>query len=200
MYRLTQLRIVWTNACVYHITGQGYPFPNIALDTLPVRKLEQHACHAARLSTNWLSNDWTPIRKWSIDATANTSVGDVRIMPGSEGSIIFTLSKSVWSVLTVWQLEPVTSKTTGENCKFRKCCEWSPKGAIFNGFTLNSSPSSEAKLAISVVNNGCVFFSHNFPSLISLPQKSDCGASVPPWYGRVWRFILAGYHVHPFNA
>jgi hypothetical protein len=32
----------------------------------------------------------------------------------------------------------------------RKVCEWSPRGAIFNGFALNSDPNSEATVAISL--------------------------------------------------
>lgn len=156
MYALTQLRIVWTSACMRYIIGRGYPFPNVPLDTLSVQELERYVCHAARLATKWLSRDWVPARKWSINATTNTSVTDVRLIPGSAGALMLTLSKSVWSAVTIWELEPVISRTINDRCSFHRRCEWSPRGAIFSGFALNSCPSSEVKLAISVLNNGFV--------------------------------------------
>ncbi|KAF9447785.1 hypothetical protein P691DRAFT_801839 [Macrolepiota fuliginosa MF-IS2] len=167
---LTQSRIVWTNACVYYVVGRGHPFPNVPLDSLPTRKLEEHVCRAAHLATKWLSRCWTPTRRWFVNGTTSTSITDVRILPGSEGNVIFTLSKSVWSVVTVWELEPVISRTASENCDFRKRCDWSPRGAIFNGFTLNSCPSSEAKAAVSVINNG-----DQTVELLSLKRDKDSG-------------------------
>jgi len=54
---------------------------------------------------------------------------------------MMTISKSVWSEMAIWDM--------GEE-DARKVCEWSPRGAIFNGFALNSDPDSEATVAISL--------------------------------------------------
>lgn len=156
MHALTKLRIVWMNACVYHILNQGSPFPNIPLDSFSVQQLEHHVCHAGRLAAQWHSLDWVPWRCSLINAATDTSITDIRLMPGSEGTIVFALSKTIWSAISIWQLEPTTSKTPGRECSSRKLGEWSPKGAIFDGFALNSSPSAEAKVAVSVFNDGFV--------------------------------------------
>lgn len=154
LYALTKQRIVWTNACLRWIIGRNYPFPSVPLDSLSAHDLEHHVCRSTKLATKWLSNDWAPRRTWSTSAAANTSITDARLLPGSQGTRLFTFSKSVWSAVTLWELEPVISRASGEQCTFNKSCEWSPRGAIFSGFALSSIPSSEVKLAISMLNNG----------------------------------------------
>jgi hypothetical protein len=54
---------------------------------------------------------------------------------------MMTVSKSVWSVMAIWDI--------GEE-DARKVCEWSPRGAIFTGFALNHDPNSAATVAISL--------------------------------------------------
>lgn len=157
MYALTALRIVWKNACLDYIIGKGYPFPELSLNRLPVWELERYVCHSSRLANTWLSGSWIPRRSWSNSATASISVADVRLIPGSRGTLLITLSKTIWSVITLWKLEPVVSPASSENCSFEKCCEWSPRGAVVTGFALSSDPLSEVKLAVSSLNKGFVF-------------------------------------------
>jgi len=71
-------------------------------------------------------------------------VYEIRFVPGHAGQWILTVSKGVWDMMTIWDV----------SAEPRKCCEWSPRGAIFNGFALNSVGSSEALLAVSVVKDG----------------------------------------------
>ena len=59
-----------------------------------------------------------------------------------------TISKSIWSGLTVWELE-------GDFLVKR--IEWFPRGAIFTGIAVKS----EGKMAVSVWKEGLVFFSLN---------------------------------------
>ncbi|KAJ3566338.1 hypothetical protein NP233_g7065 [Leucocoprinus birnbaumii] len=137
---------------------------------MTVKKLEQHICHAANLASKWLSGAWSPYRSWSTSATSNTSVTDLRLVPGSQGTLLFTLSKSVWSTITLWRLEPVTS-TSQRDFAFHRCCEWSPRGAIFSRFTVNSNPGSKAKLAVSALNHG----EHTVELLsLEVDEKSGC--------------------------
>jgi len=56
---------------------------------------------------------------------------------------MLTISKSVWSAMAIWDMGE-------EKEDARKVCEWSPRGAIFNGFALNSDPNSKATIAVSL--------------------------------------------------
>jgi hypothetical protein len=62
-------------------------------------------------------------------------------VPGHGGRLMLTISRSVWSAMAIWDISEEDA---------RKVCEWSPRGAIFNGFALNSDPNSEATVAISL--------------------------------------------------
>lgn len=55
-----------------------------------------------------------------------------------------TISKSIWSGLTVWALQGDV---------LVKRCEWFPRGAIFTGFAVNS----EGLMAVSVWKEGLLF-------------------------------------------
>ncbi|KAF9009566.1 hypothetical protein BDQ17DRAFT_1538976 [Cyathus striatus] len=144
MLEVSALRIVWTNACKYHILAKGYPFPDIPLEKMRVSELERRTCRAYRLARDWLSGICIPKKSISIDATASTSVSDVRFVPGRD-HLLLTISKAVWSVVTIWDITKTPPK---------RCCEWSPRGAIFSGFCLNSDPYSEATVAVSMLKDG----------------------------------------------
>jgi len=141
---LSNLRVVWTNIYSVYVLQKRYPFPKIPLDSMSVSELEHYTCHAYALGSRWLSGHPMPCRAAFIDATSNTSVCEIRFVPGHAGHWILIVSKGVWDVITIWDV-------SGDP---RKCCEWSPRGAIFNGFCLNTHPSSVATLAVSVLKNG----------------------------------------------
>ena len=113
---------------------------------MSILELEWNTCHAFRLASRWLSGCSIPRRTCFIDATSSTSVYEIRFVPGHAGQWILTLSKGVWDVMTAWDI----------SAEPRKCCEWSPRGAIFNGFALNSDGSSKAIVAVSVLKDGSV--------------------------------------------
>ncbi|KAF8064444.1 hypothetical protein FPV67DRAFT_1782692 [Lyophyllum atratum] len=144
MCAVSKLRIVWTNACAIYILEKGYPFSPQPLESMSVSELEQRTCHAYHLALRWISPLSRPRRSLFVDATSNTSVSDVRFIPGHSAEWILTVSKGVWDVFTIWDV----SSEEG-----RKACEWSPRGAIFNGIALNTDPCSEATLAIALSQN-----------------------------------------------
>jgi hypothetical protein len=113
---------------------------------MSIPELEWNTCHAFFLASRWLSGCSIPRRTIFIDATSNTSVSEIRFVPGHAGQWILTVSKGIWDVITIWDV----------SAEPEKCCEWSPRGAIFHGFALNSDPSSEATLAVSVLKDGSV--------------------------------------------
>lgn len=152
MFSISSLQIVWTNACNNHILKKGYPFPSQTLGSMSLSELEHQTYRAYHLASRWLSGIVMSGRTLFIDATSSTSVSEVRFMPGHNAQWILTVSKSIWDMVTIWD---VSSEP-------RKCCEWSPRGAIFNGLALNSDPSSKASMAISVLKDGSV---HMGPSI-----------------------------------
>jgi hypothetical protein len=113
---------------------------------MSIHELERRTCNAFALASRWLSQCFKPRVACYIDATSNTPLAEIRFVPGHEKQWIFTVSKSVWDVITIWDVsvEP------------QKCCEWSLRGATFHGFALNSDSNSQAMLAVSVLNKGSV--------------------------------------------
>ncbi|RDB17683.1 hypothetical protein Hypma_001259 [Hypsizygus marmoreus] len=162
---ISKLRIVWTNACSTYILQKGYPFPSQSPDSLSVSELEQQTCHAFDLSSRWISGFTAPRRTLFIDATASTRVSQVRFVPGHAGDWILTVSKGIWDVLTVWDI-------SGHP---KKCCEWSPRGAIFSGISLNTDISSEATVAVSVLKDG-----NHTVEIMSLGVRADGSCSFLP--------------------
>jgi hypothetical protein len=109
-------------------------------------ELERRTRHAYRLSRKWLSPTCEPQKMVIFDATSTTSVSDLRFLPGHDGRWLLTVSKGIWSLITVWDI--------GDG--LRKLSEWGPKGALFSGFALNTDSHSTATLAVSVFEEGSV--------------------------------------------
>ncbi|KAG6811607.1 hypothetical protein H0H92_006622 [Tricholoma furcatifolium] len=114
---------------------------------MSVPELEQRTCHAYHLALRWLSGHLTTRRTLIIDSTSNVPVSDVRFLPGRSGDWIMTVSKGVWDVLSIWDLSSSQNDS-------RKVCQWSKRGALFNGIVLNTDSGSDATLAVSVSNDG----------------------------------------------
>ena len=108
--------------------------------------LEYETCRAFNLASWWISGLSAVRHTFRVEATSGTFVREVRFMPGHAGEWILTLSKGIWDIMTIWGLNPDGGKL----------CEWSPRGALFKGMSLNSDPSSNGTVAMSVFKDGCV--------------------------------------------
>ncbi|KAG5638086.1 hypothetical protein H0H81_001853 [Sphagnurus paluster] len=108
-------------------------------------ELEQRTWHAFHLAARWRKGISTPRRTLFIQGTSNKSVSDVRFIPGHSGTLILTTSKRIWDVFEIWDISSPSEP--------RMACEWSPRGATFNGIALNMDETSEATLAVSVLQN-----------------------------------------------
>ncbi|KAG6918472.1 hypothetical protein DXG01_014099 [Tephrocybe rancida] len=113
---------------------------------MSVSELEKRTCHAYRLALRWRSGHLSPPRTLFISSISNISISDVRFLPGRSGDWILTVSKSIWDVITIWDL----SSEKG----MRRACEWSPRGGLFTGVAMNTDAGSDATLAVSVSNYG----------------------------------------------
>ncbi|KAJ7092311.1 hypothetical protein B0H15DRAFT_973069 [Mycena belliarum] len=148
MQRISELRIVWTNACKHQIIQQHYPFPDISLADLPGPEIERRTRHAYRLASWWLSPEPPQPGLFSeFDATNGTPLLDLRFVPGHDGLWLLAVSKGIWSIISIWEL---AHKGATPVKKF----EWSRRDCLLKDFVLNGDPASEGVLAISVVQNG----------------------------------------------
>ncbi|KAJ7466276.1 hypothetical protein B0H11DRAFT_2284706 [Mycena galericulata] len=147
MQQISELRIVWTNACKRQILERDYPFPDVALEDLTAPELERRTRHAYRLASRWLSKSQESLQPSvfsEFDATNGTPVSELRFVPGHSGNWLLAISKGIWSIISLWELSD-----TGEVP--RKRFEWSRRGALLQSFVLNDDATSEATLAVSVM-------------------------------------------------
>ncbi|KAK0470226.1 uncharacterized protein EV420DRAFT_1258549 [Desarmillaria tabescens] len=128
---LTKLHIVWTNAFKLDILSNDYPVPIDDTD------LEQRTRHAYRLASRWLAD--SPLMPASETGFTGSTVSEIKFIPGRQHKWLLTVSKGIWSVLTIWDI------TRGH-----KCSEWSPRGALFTGVKLNTDTESEASIAVAL--------------------------------------------------
>jgi hypothetical protein len=142
MAKISTLRIVWRNACISSVLSHGYPFSQSPLNSLP--DLESLTRKAYSLGTKWLSPFPEPRTSQIFDANPSTYIEDVKFLPGKNW--LLTVSKGIWSGITAWDLDACVTRMA----------EWSPKGAIFKGFAVNTDPYSEATLAVSIQDRSVV--------------------------------------------
>ncbi len=128
---LTRLHIVWTNAFKLDVLFNDYPY------SLDDTDLEHRTRHAYRLAFRWRAD--SPLTPKSETTFIGSPASEIKFVPGRQHRWVLTVSKGIWSVLTIWDIT-----------RQQKCSEWSPKGAIFTGVKLNADPESEAGVAVSL--------------------------------------------------
>ncbi|KAJ6610515.1 hypothetical protein B0H10DRAFT_2193343 [Mycena sp. CBHHK59/15] len=164
--QISELRIVWTNACNHQILPRRFPFPDIALEELTVPQLERHTRHASRLASRWLSLGGSPttpisVGSFEFDATNGTRVFDLRFVPSHEGRWLLTISKGIWSIITLWELPDAGTMRN------RKLFEWSRRDCLLQSFVLNGDSACEGALAVSVTQAG-----HSHVELMSIHKDA----------------------------
>ncbi|KIY53063.1 hypothetical protein FISHEDRAFT_34022 [Fistulina hepatica ATCC 64428] len=146
MKYISRLRIIWMNALFRDVLSDNFPFPDRPLATIPTDELEYLSCRAYNLSRRWINDDLQPRIVHNVDVSSGTAISLVRFIHrrdcGEEWLV--TISRGIWSVLTLWRII---------DHGLRKACEWSPKSALFDGFTLNTDASSDAVMAVLLVQD-----------------------------------------------
>ncbi|KAJ4497900.1 hypothetical protein C8R41DRAFT_171568 [Lentinula lateritia] len=146
-------------------------------------ELEQRTRHAYRLGKRWLdeypgrtnSHDSTvknfspllPHRDIRWVVSPSIAITDIRFVrsvrcPSSkldagladESILVLSVSKGIWSVITIWDVPIFLHGNDDHEPRPRKCAEWSLKGGLFTGLCLSRYHASEADLAVSVVCEG----------------------------------------------
>ncbi|EAU83733.2 hypothetical protein CC1G_05637 [Coprinopsis cinerea okayama7 len=165
--RLSRERTVWVTACQGFVLSNEYPFPRgQPLDSIPLEDLERYTIQGYRLAEIWGRRDdvTKPIGFQSVvnlEGHSGSAVSEVHFLPMKD--MLLTVSKSVWVVMTVWQIGAVGNPDPV------KLCEWSPRGALFQGLAVNSDPTSPATLAVSVIDRSNEHHAH----VLSLNQESQ---------------------------
>ncbi|PBK86153.1 hypothetical protein ARMGADRAFT_1169299 [Armillaria gallica] len=130
---LTGLHVVWLNSFKLNIASNDYPF------SLDNTELEHRTRHTTFIGL---------------------SIYEIKFIPGRQHKWVLTVSKGIWSVLTIWDF-----------ARGHKYSEWSPKGVIFTRAKLNADPESEAGVAVSLSqrvvllhlnDNGFLHIIHSF--------------------------------------
>ncbi|KAJ3822071.1 hypothetical protein F5880DRAFT_1577519 [Lentinula raphanica] len=158
-------------------------------------ELEQRTRHAYRLARKWLQPDHPELTESSFECiyalrphrttkwpvSPSISITDVRFVrsvrrgPSNlatvESILVLSVSKGIWSVITIWDVPIFPYGNDHVQQHPRKCAEWSPKGGLFTGLCLSRNHGSEADLAVSVVCEG----RHE----IDLFKISDVGELIP---------------------
>ncbi|KAJ7609915.1 hypothetical protein FB45DRAFT_340337 [Roridomyces roridus] len=145
IHAISCLRIVWTNACIHRVLAHNYPFfdgDTFDLTDVSIPDLERRTRRAYTLATRWLSPDPpSPSVLCEFDATNGTPIYDLRFVPGREGKWVIVVSKQIWSILSLWEVD-VHARPA------RKLFEWSRRGGIIHNLVL-SDTSQDPLLAVS---------------------------------------------------
>lgn len=160
---VSRLRTIWHHAYITQVLLPGLPLPFPQTRTpslLSAISLEHIVRRSLRIGKFWSSKNTKPTQTVVFRASEATNVTDVRFLPGRGGRYVVTVSKGIWSVITCWDVGCEFDVATFDKVTVpggaRKVAEWCPKGAIFSGFIVNSDPSSDGVLAISVNTGGLV--------------------------------------------
>ncbi|PBK86136.1 hypothetical protein ARMGADRAFT_1086890 [Armillaria gallica] len=126
---LTRLWIVWTNAFKLDIVSKDFSFPLDDSDP------QFSTCHAYRLASRGPPD--SPLTPKIETSFIGSPVSKIKFLPGLQHKWLITISKGIWSVLTIWDI-----------ARGHKSSEWSPKRALLTEVKLNAEPWSEAGVAV----------------------------------------------------
>lgn len=157
-FAVSCLKTLWICLCTAHITARGIPFPDEdRVNQMSTSELETATREALdrdhRLRYESQRDGYTP--KASVDWEANPSsdISEVLFVPdpsGREGRCIVTVSKGIWCLISLWDIQDIGRECQATRPIPEKIGSWNPKGAIFTAIALNSDCSSEASAAVGV--------------------------------------------------
>ena len=90
-------------------------------------------------------------------ANRNSAISEILFVPdptGHEGRCIVTVSKGIWCLICLWDIEALDCRTETTQTEPKEVGSWSPKGAIFTAIAVNSDCRSDASAAIAVNISG----------------------------------------------
>ena len=141
-----------------HILNDGLPFPPVSVDTLTTTSLEDLVIRSLKLTDFWI--EFPPSSASHVlakfPACSGTGVSEVRFLP-AHPSWVVTVTRGIWPLITCWDIsEGENEGVVSQAISSRKVAGWFRKGALFTGITVNSDPTSDACLAVSLSFAGYV--------------------------------------------
>ena len=160
MLAVSRLKTLWISLCAVHVVAQGIPFPNNDwIDQMSAPELEIITREALdrdhRLRSGSQSDGYTPKGQADWSVNPSSAISEVLFVPdpsGHEGRCIVAVSKGIWCLVSLWDIQSLGRK--GEATKPKNIGLWDPKGAIFCAIAVNSNPRSEASAVVAVTQNG----------------------------------------------
>ena len=110
-----------------------------------------------RLCSEPPRNEYTPETRVDWQANTTSAISEILFVPdpvGHEGRCIVTVSKGIWCLICLWDIQPLSRGPEVAQTKPKEVGRWSPKGAIFTAIAVNSDWRSEASAAIAVNISG----------------------------------------------
>ena len=155
---MSSLKTLWIFLCTTYITAQGIPFPDMdQVNRMSAPELEiatrETLDRDRRLRSGSPHNEYTPKARREWQANPNSPISEVLFVPdpnGHEGRCIVTVSKGIWCLICLWDIQALDRKHEVTRTEPEKVDWWSPKGAILITIAVNSDRQSEASAAVAV--------------------------------------------------
>jgi hypothetical protein len=112
-----------------------------------------------RLRSESLRDEYTPKARVDWQGGTNSAISEILFVPdpnGHEGRCIVTVSKGIWCLICLWDIQALGRQREMTQARPKKVGSWSPKGAIFTAIGVNSDYRSEANAAVAVNQSGWV--------------------------------------------
>lgn len=157
-FAVSCLKTLWVCLWTAHITARGIPFPGEdRVNQMSAPELEIAIREALdrdhRLRYESQYDGYTPKARAGWQANPSSAISEVLFVPdpdGHEGRCIVTVSKGIWCLISLWDIQNLGRECQATQPKPQQVGSWGPKGAIFSAIALNSDCSSEASAAVGV--------------------------------------------------
>lgn len=156
MLLISRLTVIWRHALITQVIEHGYPVPSDALSPgISQNSLEHIVLRSCLTAKFWLDPTATSRSELEIRVEP-LGISEIRLLPedlcaGLGKRRVVTVSKGIWSRVVCWEFDM-------NNNQLSRLAEWSPKGAILTGITVNENPRSEATIAVSLNVDWYVIF------------------------------------------
>ena len=159
---MSRLKTLWIALRTTYVTAQGIPFPNQDwVNQMSALELEITIREALdrdhRLRSGSRHDGYTPKGRVDWQANPSSAISEILFVPdpaGHEGRCIVTVSKGIWCLISLWDVQALSRESETTQPKPKPIASWGPKGTIYTSIAVNSDPRSEASAAVAVTLHG----------------------------------------------
>ena len=159
---MSRLKTLWIALCTAYVTTQGIPFPSEDwVNQMSASELEITTREALdrdhRLRSGSQYDGYTPKGRVDWQAGPSSAISEILFVPdpaGHEGRCIVTVSKGIWCLISLWDIQSLGREPEATQPKSKTIDSWGPRGTIFCAIAVNSDPRSDASAAVAVTLHG----------------------------------------------